>query len=100
LVEEVDDGRLTGVAVFGLVAGTIGTGRVMFVAGGSRSLIEQTLSDLAQHSVRLVIAELPDDRPFDRMRKLLLECGFQEESRIPDFYRPGIAQTFLRIVRA
>jgi hypothetical protein len=100
VLQEVADGRVTGVVVFGLVAGTIGTGRILFVAGGSQSLIEQALSDLAQHSVRLVIAELPDDRPFDRMRELLLECGFQEESRIPDLYRPGVAQTFLRTVRA
>jgi hypothetical protein len=94
VIQEIIDGELTGVALFGHIAGTSGTSRILFVAAGSRKLIEAVTA--RGNDTRLVIAELPDDRPFDRMRKLLEECGFHEESRIPDLYRPGVAMTFLR----
>jgi hypothetical protein len=87
------DGTVTGITVFGFVAGTVGAARILYVAGGSSSLVKWAL---AQLSARLVVAELPDDRPFDRMWKLLLECGFQEESVIADFYRPGVGARLLR----
>ena len=93
VVAEQLDGSLTGVGLFGVVAGAVGTGRILFVASGSPSLVKAAIERL---STRLVVAELPDDRPFDRMRKLLVECGFHEESRIPDLYRPGVALTLLR----
>ena len=47
--------------------------------------------------MRLVIAELPDDAPVDGMRKLLLKSGFEEESRVDDLIRDGVALTFLRL---
>lgn len=94
VMQEMTDGELTGVALFGHVAGTSSTSRILFVAAGSKSLIE-AVSALGA-GARLLIAELPDDRPFDRMRKLLQESGFREESRISDLYREGVALTFLR----
>lgn len=95
--QELTDGELAGVALFGHVAGTVGTARILFVAAGSKALIQAVAADLGS-GTRLLTAEIPDDRPFDRMRKLLEECGFHEESRIPDLYRSGVALTFLRNV--
>lgn len=95
-LEEVTHGHLAGVALCGLIAGTVGTARIFFLAGGSKSLVEATVSHLTRHGARLVIAELPDDRPFDSIRTLLLECDFREESRVDDLVSGGVALTFLR----
>lgn len=90
------------VALFGSIAGTVGTARLLLVAPSAAPeaslAIEGVVRTLSESGHHLLIAEIPDDPPFAAMRKLLLESGFHEESRIPDFYRGGIAQTFLSIV--
>jgi len=95
--------ELEAVALFGSVAGTVGTARVFLIApttGDMRASAAEALAGavgtLAREGIRLVIAELPDDPCFDGMRKLLLEFGFQEESRVDDLIRDGVALTFLR----
>jgi hypothetical protein len=42
------------------------------------------------------MAELPDDPAIGSILTLLREHGFHEEARVPDFYRDGVALTFLR----
>jgi hypothetical protein len=44
-----------------------------------------------------VVAELPDEEATIPGRALLARCGFREESRVPDFYREGVALVFLRL---
>jgi hypothetical protein len=101
---EVTVGNAVGaIALYGAVAGTIGTARLYLVAptGGpdrahvSRAL-ESAIAQLKRDGVRLLIAELPDEKCMAGMRKLLLECGFREESRVADLFRDGVALTFLR----
>ena len=96
--------ELVAVALYGAVAGTIGTARLYLVAptGGAHrasaaKALESAVNALRGDDTRLLIAELPDDPCVAEMRKLLLECGFQEESRIADLYRAGVALTFLRL---
>lgn len=91
------------VAVYGAVAGTIGTARLYAVApsgGSARSqgfvALTSAIAQLKGEGARLVIAELPDDTACEGMRKLLLESGFREESRVDDLIRDGVALTFLR----
>jgi hypothetical protein len=45
---------------------------------------------------RYMLAELPDDPALGSVLTLLREHGFHEEARVPDFFRDGVALTFLR----
>ena len=97
-VAEVD--RTVAIAVYGPIAGTIGAARIYWVAPsaglpGERAL-QSAIESLKQSGTRLLIAELPDDAPVAEMRKLLLKLGFEEESRVDDLIRDGVALTFLR----
>ena len=46
---------------------------------------------------RFLLAEMPDDPARGTVFALLREHGFREEARVPDFYREGVALTFLRL---
>lgn len=45
---------------------------------------------------RLIVAELPADAVLGRSLSLLRANRFKQEGRIPDYYRDGVAQLFLR----
>lgn len=94
---------LRAVTVYGAVAGTIGTARLYIVApvasaarSAATAALQSALTQLKSEGARLLIAELPDDNACEPMRKLLLESGFREESRVDDLIRDGVALTFLR----
>ena len=95
---------LLGVAVFGEVSGTIGTARLHLVAvaprarrtGVARQLVNAVAAQLAGDGSRLLMVELPDDPGLRPARDFLLRSGFEEESRVPDYYRDGVALVFLR----
>ena len=95
---------LLGVAVYGEVAGTTGTARLHLVAvtprarrsGVARQLVNAAAAHLARDGNRLLMVELPDDPALRPGREFLLRSGFEEESRVPDFYRDGVALVFLR----
>ena len=97
------NGEMLGFALFGDVAGAIGTARVHFVGvtAGLRlnsvgaGLCECAVADLRAAGARMVIAELPDDRLLAGGRALLARCGFAEVGRVPDYYRDGIALVIL-----
>jgi ribosomal protein S18 acetylase RimI-like enzyme len=97
------DGEVVGVALFGEVAGAVGTGRIHFVSVSASSrlnsvglqLCEAVVGDLTQAGARLVIAELPDDPILVSGRALLARCGFAEVGRVPDYYRDGVALVIL-----
>ena len=97
-------GAVVGCAVYGVVAGTIGTGRIHFVtvAAGSRRLgiasrlCGVAVDALSAQAVRNVIVELPDDRVVGAGRALLERCAFTEVARIPDYYRDGVALVVLQ----
>ena len=97
---EMKGEQVGAVALFGSVAGTVGTARLFLVAPATapeaRRAIEGVVRTLRETGHHLLVAEIPDDTPFASMRKLLLESGFQEESRVPDLYSKGVALTFLR----
>jgi len=103
LVAEAD-GRLAGVAVFGLVAGTEGAAKMhgMAVApdaqrhGIARALIEAFVGELQRRGARFVVVEFPDAPELAGGRTLLQHAKFVEESRVKDYFRDGIALVFLR----
>ena len=96
------DGELVGLATFGMVAGTIGTGMLYSIlvaprsrrAGIGERLLFQVKADLVSAGARMIIAEVPGDPSVMRFRALLLAHGFVEEARIEDYYGDGLPQIF------
>ncbi len=94
------DGDLVGLAAFGIVAGTIGTGIIYSIlvaprsrrAGIGERLLFQIRDDLASIGARIIVAEIPGDPVVMRFRALLLTHGFVEEARIEDYYSDGVPQ--------
>lgn len=100
----VQDGAVVGCALYGVVAGAIGTGRIHFVAvaagsrrlGIARRLCGAAVDELIAQAVRNVIVELPDDRVVGAGRALLERGAFTEVARVPDYYRDGVALVVLQ----
>ena len=97
------DGDVVGFALYGEVAGSVGTGRIHFVSVSASSrlntvgvqLCEAVVADLAAAGARIVIAEMPDDPILVSGRALLARCGFSEAGRVPDHYADGVALVIL-----
>jgi ribosomal protein S18 acetylase RimI-like enzyme len=101
----MSDDDVEGVIVFGIFGGTSGAGRLHFVivesrarrTGTARALVDAALGTLIGDDARFVLAELPDDpHELPDARAFLHALGFAEESRVEDFYRDGVALSFLR----
>jgi ribosomal protein S18 acetylase RimI-like enzyme len=99
-----NDGSMVGFAVFGEVAGAIGTGRLHFVSvmpttrrhGIGTRLCEAALADLASRSDRMVVIELPDAPVFAGGHAMVARCGFVETARVADYYADGVDLLVLR----
>lgn len=95
----VRDGTAVGCALYGAVAGAVGTSRIHFVAvtspdrrmGTGRSLCNAILNDAASHGTRSVIVEMPDEPAFLGGQTLLEQCGFAHVARVADYYRDGVS---------
>ena len=94
---------LDGVVLFGMVAGTVGAAEIhaMAIRGAAPPTVGQTLIDevlLAMKARRanLAVAEVPDDPALSASMSTLRENGFQEEARVPDYYRDGVALIIFR----
>ena len=91
-------GEVVGLAVFGEVAGAVGTGRMHFVTVSASArlhavglgLCEAAVADMTSRGDRLVVAEVPDDANLTSGRALLARCGFNEVARVPDYYQDGV----------
>ncbi len=91
------DGEVLGFALFGEVAGAIGTARMHFVSVTASArlhaigigLCEAAVADLVSKGARLVVAEIPDEPLLLPGRALLARCGFAENARVPDYFREG-----------
>jgi len=98
------DGTVAALALFGVVAGASGVMKLhMVVLAPSVSvedvgarMIGAVVDTARTHGMRLLVAELPDDPSMGTMRALLTANGFEQEARVPDYIREGIALTLLR----
>ena len=99
------DGTVAGLVLFGAIAGTRGGARLytaVLAPGvdaddvGDR-LMRAVAATAKEGGARYLLAEMPDDPALGTVFALLREHGFREESRVPDFYREGVALTFLRL---
>jgi ribosomal protein S18 acetylase RimI-like enzyme len=99
----VREGVVVGGALFGSVAGAIGTGRIHFITVASTArrlgiasrLCEAAVTDLSRRGARNVVVELPDDPAFIGGGELLARCDFVEVARVPHYYRDGVALVVL-----
>lgn len=99
------DGTVAGLALFGTISGTQYAARLhtAVLAPGVRTddvgeRLMRSVSDAARDAgARFILAEMPDDPAIGAVLALLREHGFEEEARVPDFYREGVALTFLRL---
>ena len=99
------DGTVAGLVLFGHIAGTMHAARLYTAVmapgvdaadvGGRlmRSVNEASRAGGAE----FILAEMPDDPAIGAMLSLLRDHGYREEARVPDFYREGVALTFLRL---
>jgi ribosomal protein S18 acetylase RimI-like enzyme len=98
------DGTVAGLALFGIIAGTMAGARLhmaVLAPGVEASDVGSRLMDAVASASReagahFLMAELPDDPAIGSILSLLREHGFREAARVPDFYRDGVALTFLR----
>jgi len=58
-------------------------------AGVGRALIEKTAAELGRLGGRMLVAETSGLPAYEGTRAFYLKCGFAEEARIRDFYKPG-----------
>jgi ribosomal protein S18 acetylase RimI-like enzyme len=99
------DGTVAGLVTFGTIAGTIGGARLhtAVLAPGVQAddVGERLMRAVARASrdagARFMLAEMADDPALGAVLTLLRQHGFREEARVPDFFRDGVALTFLRL---
>jgi len=98
------DGTVAALALFGTIAGTAHGARVhtaVLAPGVEIEDVGVRLLDAVASAVRglgadFLLAELPDDPALGTTLALLRQHGFRDEARVPDFFRDGVALTFLR----
>ena len=97
------DGTVAAMALFGNVAGAFGVLRIhaIVVAPGvgqdvGARLLDAVAATARTEEARMLVVELPDDPAVGSTRALLTAAGFYEEARVADFYRDGVALSFLR----
>ena len=98
------DGTVAALALFGEVAGAMGVSKLhaavvapsVSVADVGLRIVNAVLDEARRDGARLVVAEVPDDPAVGQMRALLSSAGFEEEARVPDYYRDGVDLTLLR----
>jgi GNAT superfamily N-acetyltransferase len=98
------DGTVAALALFGPVAGTRDTWQLNMLLLAprvelkevGRAMIDGVVDNVRRAGARLLVAELPADAVLGRTLTLLRANEFTQEGRVPDFYREGMAQLFLR----
>jgi ribosomal protein S18 acetylase RimI-like enzyme len=98
------DGTVAALALFGPVAGAQNAWRLSMLLVApkvalrevGRAIVDAVVDAARAAGARLLVAELPADAVLGRTLSLLRANDFDQEARIPDFYRDGVAMVFLR----
>lgn len=99
------DGTVAALALFGEIAGSAHGAKLYtaVLAPGVRAeeigprLMRAVVDMLKAAGCRFLLAEMPDDPAIGNILTLLRHQGFTEEARVPDFYRDGVALSFLKL---
>jgi GNAT superfamily N-acetyltransferase len=97
-------GEVVGLALYGEYAGARGAGRIylVVVTAGARlqgiglRLLAAVHQALVRRGARFVLAELSDDAIMRPGLELLERYGYEEEGRVEDLFRPGVALRLMR----
>ena len=98
------DGTVAALALYGPVAGANKVWKLSILLTAphvaprevGRAILDAVIDTVRRDGARLLVAELPADAALGRSLSLLRANGFDQEARIPDFYREGVALLFLR----
>jgi hypothetical protein len=94
-----DEHVLTGVVLFGTVAGAHAVVKVHAVVSRDVEPAVALLHAVQQASERsgerMIVCELPDDAPFATAAAALHAADYEEQGRVPDFVRDGVALRLL-----
>jgi ribosomal protein S18 acetylase RimI-like enzyme len=98
------DGTAGALALFGPVAGARAVWHLSAVLIAPQvelrevgdAMVNAVVQAVRAEGGRLIVAELPADPALGRSLSLLRANLFKQEGRIPDYYREGVAQLFLR----
>jgi ribosomal protein S18 acetylase RimI-like enzyme len=99
-----DGNALIGFVVFGGIAGTLGAGRIYFVAveanarrrGIATALMEAACTDLESRGSRFAVIELLEEPLLAAGLALAHRTGFREEGRVSEYVRAGVGLLLLR----
>lgn len=98
LATEPDSGHIEGLTMFGAVAGAKQVTKVHALLGdeGTCAALAAAVRLVASDSgERMVVAEVPDHRPFRDAVLALRASGFNEEGTVADFVADGIGLRLL-----
>lgn len=99
LAAPADDAPPDGLVLFGTILGArLATKVHAVVALDPRTqlaLVDAVRDTCLRSGERLVVCELPHDRPFDVSALALVARGFREEGRVEDLVRDGVALRLL-----
>lgn len=98
------DGTVAALALYGPIAGAQNAWRLSMLLVApkvalrevGRAIVDAVVESVRDAGARMLVAELPADDVLGRTLSLLRANDFNQEARIPDFYREGVAQLFLR----
>jgi len=98
------DGTVAALALFGAVAGAVGVRKLhaavlapsVSAADVGQRIVRAVLDDARDEGALRMVPGLPDDPAIGQVRALLASEGFEEEARVPDFYRDGVGLTLSR----
>ena len=98
------DGTVASLGLYGPVAGSAGAWRISMLLVAprvdlrdiGRAMVNAIIEAARDAGGRLLVAELPADAVLGRTLSLLRANDFDQEARIPDFFRDGVALLFLR----
>ena len=99
VLAEKDQSLLSGVALFGPVAGASGAIKIHALVGANRDAMMMIVDGLMLQgqvrAARMIVCEIADDPTCAMARSALLACGFTRDGRVEDFFADGVTLDLL-----